>query len=237
MAARWIAVAGSLLFSLTLVAQAPRPLFILASQPGQPAFDNGKGGGPPFGVALAELLARPRLSLRTLREELVALTQHNSRGRQQPEVAALSPPLDQWQIVPADARENRVALVLVFSEYSGNESLRSLPGAKSDLDRVATAFEKAGFVTIRALDPSPLYLKAVLAHFANQSAQADVAAIYATGHGVEADKIVYLLPGDFSPREASLGERAIRLTDLSDRLNAKRVNLLFFGGCRTPPVE
>jgi hypothetical protein len=238
---RAIAGGAVLAFSLGLAAgpSSPAPIYFMASQPGRPAHDGGKGGGPPFSVALAELLDRPKLSFGDLLEELVKLTERNSRGQQCPEVpAVVDSVIENWQIRPQAEREKRVALVLVFADYSRNESLLPLPGARSDLDRVASALEKAGFATTRILDPSsPLYMKAVMDGFAKQSTQADVAVLYATGHGVEVDQAIHLLPGDFSPREDKLVDRGIRLAYVAGALKARKLNLIFYGGCRTPPSK
>lgn len=237
---RAIAGGAVLAFSIGLAAgtSSPAPIYLMASQPDQPAQDGGNSGGPPFSVALAELLDRPRLSFGDMLDEVVRLTEGNSRGRQRPEVpAAVESALLNWQIRPPAEGEKRVALVLVFADYSRNESLLPLPGARSDLDRVASAFEQAGFATMRILDPSPLYLKAVLAGFEKRSAQADVAVLYATGHGVEADRTIFLLPGDFSLREEKLAMSGIRLSVLAGALKARNLNLVFYGGCRTPPSE
>jgi hypothetical protein len=238
---RAIAVGALLTISLGLAAgtSSPAPIYLMASQSGKPAHDGGKSGGPPFSVALAELLDRPKLSFGDLLEEIVKLTERNSRGRQRPEVPAeIDSALENWQIRPQAEREKRVALVLVFADYSRNESLLPLPGAKSDLDRVASALERAGFATTRILDPSsPLYMKAVMAGFAKQSAQADVAVLYATGHGVETGQAIYLLPGDYSLAQSKLEDREIRLSDLAEALKSRKLNLVFYGGCRTPPSK
>lgn len=236
--ASWIAGIAILAFALVIVAEAasPAPIYLLASQSARPAYDGGKGGGPPFSVALVELLSRPQITFGEVLEEIVDLTERNSRRRQLPDVpSAIDPALTQWQIRPQDEREKRVALVLVFADYSRNQFLQPLPGARSDLDRVAAGLESSGFATTRALDPSPLEMQSVLDGFAKQSAQADVAVLYATGHGVEVEKVIYLLPGDFSTREERLEGRAIRLSVLGDRLKAKKLNMVFYGGCRTNP--
>ena len=64
------------------------------------------------------------------------------------------------------------------------------------------------------------------------------AVIYTTGHGVEVDNTVYLLPGDYplAEKNAALPTRALRLADIGAGLRAKRVNLLFYGGCRDNPL-
>ena len=82
-------------------------------------------------------------------------------------------------------------------------------------------------------------MKDELAAFAKRSEDADVALVYATGHGVEVANSVYLLPGDFpvAQRASALAEFAIPLKAISAVPRAKRTNLVMYGGCRDNPFQ
>ncbi len=219
-----------------LAAPAVDRLYLYASQAGKPTFDQGEGGGNPFAGALVELLGRDSLAFETFGAELVRLTLLKSNGLQQPDLPDRVD-LKAWQFLPKPEAEKRVALVLVYSDYSAAGAAQSLPGAQRDMDRVAGALEKAGFEVWRLLDPDRVKLITALKGFAACSAGSEVALLYTTGHGAEVAGTVYLLPGDypFSRGVAALKMRALRLTVLGSALRAKRVNLIFYGGCRDNP--
>jgi hypothetical protein len=210
------------------------PVLFYASQSGRPTLDQGEGGGNPFASALVELLARPALTLSSLRAELVHLTRARSRGLQEPEVSSASPP-GEWCVRPVPAGETRVALVCVYADYQG-AGATSLPGARRDLDRVGRALEDAGFAVTTAIDPPAADLTALLREFRTRSRAAAAAVVYVTGHGFEHDGRVYLVPRDCPLAEDAgrLADLAIGVADLADHAQAASANLVFYGGCRTP---
>jgi hypothetical protein len=207
-----------------------------ASSPGQRTLDQGEGGGNPFASALIELLARPHLTSADLPRELKALTQAKSRGAQDADLPDRVEPGD-WSLVPAASREKRIALVLVVSDYSRSGGAKSLPGAKRDASRIAAALTAAGFNTEIALDYGRTAIKAKLADFARETLKADAAVIYTTGHGVEVGGSVFLIPADYpvAQRNEGLSRSAVPLIDIASALHAKRMNLVFYGGCRDDP--
>lgn len=217
------------------------PSFFLASQTGRQALDNGEGGGNPFASSIVELFGRESLIFDDFCSDLIDLTRRKSRGFQRPDVFTHTN-LTGWRILPKPLAEKRVALVIVFSDYSVSNDRdahlwSSLPGAKRDMQRVANAFTQAGFEVQTVIDPGRKELEVILGKFARHSADSDAALIYATGHGVDVDGAVYLLPGDypFSQGKAALPHRAVGLTDLAASLRATSINLLFYGGCRNDP--
>ena len=218
------------------VANSPPPIYLYASQSGQRTLDRGEGGGNPFASALVELLNREALKFDSFRTELIELTDRKSRGFQRPEIQGPGS-IRRWQLLPKPKNETRVALVLVFSDYSASGGASSLPGAKQDAQRVAEALHKAGFKVETVLDPDRANMAAALKQLSARSATADVAVIYTTGHGVEVERVTYLLPGDYPVEQgaAVLKERAVRLTGLGSALRALRANLVFYGGCRDNP--
>lgn len=214
------------------------PIYIYASQPGRVTFDQGDSGGNPFASALVETLGSEALRFKELLHQLITLTETKSEGRQRPDVRD-DARLNTWRVLPKSPRERRVALVVVFSVYSASGGAQSLPGAAHDMSRVGDALEKAGFVVQRVLDPDRAKLQTILRGFADRSAASDVAAVYTTGHGVEVDGAVYLLPGDYpvSRGDTVLGQRAIRLSELGAASRAGHANLIFYGGCRNNPFN
>src|SRR5262245_57289470 len=128
------------------------PLLFHASQSGERTLDEGEGGGNPFASALVELLAIEGLRLGDLPARLTALTVSKSHSFQLPDVPPKAVPQD-WVFSPKPPADTRLALVVVFSDYSISGA-PSLPGAKHDAARVAGAFERAGFQTRTRIDPS-----------------------------------------------------------------------------------
>lgn len=124
--------------------------------------------------------------------------------------------------------------MVVYSDYR-KAGVTSLPGAETDLHRVSTAFASANFTLTKSVDPSLKELTVLLNDFKRRSKEADVAAIYATGHGIEHHNSVYLIPNNYplSDGPDSLPTQAINISCIGEYLDAKESNFLFFGGCRT----
>lgn len=203
-------------------ASEPAPVVVFyASQSGRPTLDQGEGGGNPFASALIELLARPELSYASLRADLTTLTEQKSHGVQLPDIRFQGQPAA-WTIIPVPPSSKRVAIVFVYADYY---AAPALPGAERDMARVAGALRSAGFTVQTLLDPTSDALEAALDALERDSADAEAAALYATGHGFETDGEVYLMPSDGSPR--------VYIERLARHLKAKTANLIFYGGCRT----
>ena len=64
-------------------------------------------------------------------------------------------------------------------------------------------FATNGFSVGQGVGPRKTDILAALRAFRRRSSQADVGVIYCTGHGIESDGQVFLLPGDF-PGHAEL---------------------------------
>jgi len=214
------------------------PLMFYAASSGKTTLDQGEGGGNPFASALIDLLGRPGLTLAEFATQLTALTSAKSRGRQTPQVpeAAVAGP---WIASPKPETERRFALVFVFSDYQASGGAPSLPGAARDAQRIATALRAAGFDTEIALDPGRQNVRQLLEAFSKRSAQADIGLFYTTGHGLEVDGTVYVLPGDFpvAKGNTALASHALRLSDVAAAAKARGANFVFYGGCRDNPFQ
>jgi hypothetical protein len=61
--------------------------------------------------------------------------------------------------------------------------------------------------------------------------------VYSTGHGLECNGSVYLLPGDYPLAEGcsppQLRAKAVSVDRIAAACRAARLNLVFFAGCRT----
>ena len=237
----WIVVWTLLLLaifqSMALFADSEsQPIFFFATKSGRVTLDQGEGGGNPFASALIEILNRERVTFQDLQRDIVTLTVRKSSGYQEPDIKVTSPTLA-WQMIPRHSTEKRIALVVVFSDYSTSARMQSLPGAKHDLDRIAQALLNADFVTETVIDPDRPTLENHLEKFADRSKAVDTAIIYTTGHGVESEGLVYLLPSEYpiTLGNSALHTNAINIEIFAKAMNAKYVNLFFFGGCRNNP--
>ncbi|MGO8952628.1 MAG: caspase family protein [Rhodomicrobium sp.] len=228
---------GLCLMLASVTATRSEPLLFHASSSGQPTLDEGEGGGNPFASALIEILGRPEMQLGDFSADLHRLTLEKSRGRQSSDAPKGVFPQD-WKLVPRQAGEKRVALVLVVSDYRQSRA-SSLPGAAHDAHRIADALTKAGFVTETALNLDLSNMRRKLAEFAAASTDFDAAAIYTTGHGLETNGEVYLIPGDYPRNEgnAALRAKALPLAVIANAARAKHVNLVLYGGCRDDPFS
>lgn len=220
---------AALTFAAPLAAQAPPAALVHATQGGTPAFDGDPSGGNPFATAFIQALGEgPGDDRATLTERTLA----NSGGGQRPDLAGAPATLD--------LRPNgkAVALVIVFADYGDDQGLASLPGAAFDAARVSAALKRAGYAASLAIVGSRAEYLDRLAAFTRQSAGADEALLYTTGHGMEAGGNVWLIPPEFDPADRSnaLEPRAIRVAALGGKLGAKQRNQVFYAGCRDNPL-
>ena len=210
---------------------------LFATQSGAAALDEGEGGGNPFASALIELLGRETLGIGQFQTEIIALTLQKSDGFQRPEIVG-APLGAGWQFFPKQPKEVRVAMILMYSDYTRGRAI-SLPGARNDMQRIKKALTDAGFAVQTLLDPNRVEREAALSRFSRQSASADVALFYTTGHGVEVEGRIYLLPGNFPVAE---GERALEshgmiINNLGATLLARKANFFLYAGCRDNPLS
>lgn len=197
------------------------PLIYQATTSGRQALDQDAKGGNPFASALIDTLAHSGTNLVELSSSLQRLTHHYRKGQQTPQVPELSgAPL--WKVAPAETGEQRIALVLVVSNYE-RVGVQSLPGAKFDAERIASTLRQAGFATELALDLGREAAMRRLADFAEASKTKDAAVIYTTGHGVEVGGTVYLIPGDYpiEERNRALTTRALPLPKIAEAAKAR----------------
>lgn len=213
------------------LAAAPAATLVYATQPGKAAFDGDPSGGNPFATAFIQALGEGGGDARAT---LVERTLKNSGGGQSPDLAGAPAKLG---LVP-DGAGKAIALVIVFADYGDDQGLPSLPGAAFDAARVRAALGRAGYDASLAVVSSRAEYLERLAAFAKQSAGADEALLYTTGHGMEAGGNVWLIPPEFDPADSlgPLEPRAIRVGGLAGKLTARRRNHVFYAGCRDNPL-
>ncbi len=213
------------------------PSVIYATRIGGKTIDQDDWGGNPFATALLDALARQPTSLRTLLGQTRSATAAATNGLQRP-VWKLQPGHGRWEIAADAARsaESRQALVLVVSDYESAE-LGFLAGAAHDERRVAAMLALHGFSVTQGVGRGRFSILATLRSFARQTARADVALVYCTGHGAHAGAGTMVLPRDYphsqgySPR--ALLKSAVPITALCGACQATSTNIVFFAGCRT----
>lgn len=207
------------------------------TSPGRPALDGDEQGGNPFASSLIEIAADPRARLRSWPALLRKKTSQRTAGVQVPDAWPGSGD-PRWRFAESfdGERESRVALVLVVSAYTAAH-VQPLYGAGHDERRIAAMFASHGFSVTQGVAPSRLALLAALRTFAARSAGCHTAAVYSTGHGVEAGGRTYLLPGDYPFEQgynaALLRRCALPVNRMVASTRGRQVNLVFFAGCRT----
>ena len=225
------------LTSVSLADPPVEPIYIYGSQPGEGTLDQGEDGGNPFASAFVYLLTHEILTSDDFRSIMINRTLEKSWGLQHPDISS-SIDRESWQFLPQSSADRRIALVVVFSDYT-NAGTTSLPGARHDLDRISQALSKTGFEVHTAIDPDQSQLNSILTEFSERSRASDIAVVYTTGHGVEVEGTIYLLPGDypFINGQSQLNARAVRLDRIGGAVQASKANLVFYGGCRNNPFD
>ena len=127
-----------------------------------------------------------------------------------------------------------IALVVGESRY---QHLAALPNPANDARAVAKLLGDLGFEVASVADGDRARLDKALDRFVEDAADADVALLYYSGHGVEAGGENFLVPVDADV--ASLADAAHTLVPLSDLLAklkaATPVAIVLLDACRTNP--
>lgn len=129
--------------------------------------------------------------------------------------------------------ENRVALVIGNGAYDTIGRLRNAP---NDAELIANALAQTGFSVTKALDLDEDAMGQAIDRFLEGAANADVAAVYYAGHGIQKDGENYLLPVDAKLTSVSaISREGIALSDLTRGLEQVPISLIFLDACRNNP--
>ena len=217
------------------------PAIVFATRSGGTTIDQDACGGNPFATALIQVASMERVSLQEFPVRLRALTVTGSEGHQVPQWTRW-PARQSWsfQLPLGSRQESRYALLLVVSDYS-DAGIAPLVGAACDERRLSAMFAANGFSVAQGIAPCRAALLDALAGFSRQALKHDVALVYCTGHGMEVNGRVYLLPGDYPLdrgfSQAQLGTQAISVDRIAAACRASKLNFVFFAGCRTLPSQ
>ena len=140
-----------------------------------------------------------------------------------------------WANLSPALADKRVALLIGNSNYAAASPLAN---PRNDVKLIKSALEAAGFDEVRVafdLGQKPL-LKALNA-FADAAADADIAVLYYSGHGMEMGGVNYLIPVDATlATDTDVADETVTLERAMQALDgAKRLKLIILDACRVNP--
>jgi hypothetical protein len=132
------------------------------------------------------------------------------------------------------AKERRVALLIGNSEY---EHVSRLENPANDAEDLGNALKRLGFEVTSGLDMEYRDMRLALRDFSDKAADAEMALIYFAGHGIEIDKVNYLIPVNAElESDRDIDFEAIRLDTVIGSLDdAKGVRIVLLDACRNNP--
>jgi uncharacterized caspase-like protein len=138
-------------------------------------------------------------------------------------------------IVPATA-EKRIALVVGNSKYV---EVAQLPNPANDATAIATALKDAGFEVILGLNLDQRGFEGKVRDFSQLIADADVAAFFYAGHGLQVAGRNYLIPVDAHiENERDLDFNTVSLDLVLKQMELARetkTSIVFLDACRNNP--
>src|SRR6516225_9418151 len=130
--------------------------------------------------------------------------------------------------------ERRVALIIGNSAY---QNAPILPNPERDARAIADMFQKAGYDVTTAFNVGNLDFKSTIRKFEDTVTDADIAAIYYAGYGLNIHGTNYLIPIDAklaSDRDAN--NETITLEQLVESVHgAKLLRVIIIDACRDSP--
>jgi len=138
-------------------------------------------------------------------------------------------------IAARDARaETRVALVVGNAKY---EHADVLANTVNDAMAVSSLLKKAGFDVDERDNLTVVEFKRAVRDFARTAANADIAIVYYSGHGIESSGTNYLIPTDARlANDSDVDDEAIPLDRvLASTRAAKKLSLIILDACRENP--
>ncbi|MDO6731708.1 caspase family protein [Marinovum sp. 2_MG-2023] len=129
--------------------------------------------------------------------------------------------------------ENRIALVIGNSDYA---RIGKLANATHDARLISDSLRATGFDVTVLTDLDEDAMGLALDRFAEDAQSADVAAVYFAGHGVQYQRVNYLMPVDANLRSAAaIPREGLSLDQIMQALTPVPVSLIFLDACRNNP--
>ena len=130
--------------------------------------------------------------------------------------------------------DGRVALVIGNSTYA---HAGRLPNAENDATDMSAALGRLGFEVTTELDTDRGELTEALRDFTDQSAGADVAVVFYSGHGMEMDGVNYLVPVDARlARDTQVRYETVTLADVLASTEGASLRVVILDACRDNPL-
>lgn len=135
--------------------------------------------------------------------------------------------------------EKRVALIIGNSNYSGQANLGNNP--INDANDITLTLKSLGFNVIKKINANLNEMNNAIRQFGRQNKDADVAFFYFAGHGMQIDRINYIIPlGVNIKEENDVGFECINIATVQkimETSNNKRLNLIVLDACRNNPFR
>ena len=134
--------------------------------------------------------------------------------------------------------ERRLALVMGNANYKNVEN--RLKNPVNDASDFANKLESLGFDVIRAFDKDKQGMELAVANFGKRANNYDVALFFYAGHGIQSDKINYLVPVDANLNSEAEVEFKCVPADLIVKtltLSKSPMKIAIFDACRNNPWE
>src|SRR5262245_19921301 len=131
--------------------------------------------------------------------------------------------------------QKRVALVIGNGTYT---KVARLDNPKNDAAAMEAMFKAAAFTSVvRLEDLGVAAMKRVLRDFSDTAQDADIAAVFYAGHGIEVAGVNYLIPIDaVLERDIDVQDEAVSLDRINQVLEpVKRLRLIILDACRDNP--
>jgi S1-C subfamily serine protease len=131
--------------------------------------------------------------------------------------------------------EKRVALVIGNGSYV---NVGALANPARDAEAIKGMFQAAGFDIVEMKnDLGALAMRRALRDFSDRVREADIAAVFYAGHGIEVNGVNYLIPVDaLLERDIDVEDETVPLDRVTQILEqAKRLRLVILDACRDNP--
>jgi tetratricopeptide (TPR) repeat protein len=161
------------------------------------------------------------------------------QGRERVQIAlAARPNPAPRPLTPPISAERRVALVIGNSSYASS-FVPALPNPRRDAGLVADALRQAGFETVQLVDLDHAGMVKALQSFRDKADSADWALVYFAGHGIEVNRVNYLIPTDAKLADSrDVKHETVSYEDVADAIGgAKALRIIVLDACRNNPFK